>query len=1270
MNDRTNRNFGLSYSNGSSYVPARKWHNPYQSTRPEPNALGYVKRSHPKGKPTTSLSQGSPYTVSDADLNTKLRQQARTSQPQSPAKSKSADSSAVSHVQFQQRPPQARNHYKPDAYVGANFPTDTTSKLNTNPTFSRASCSNRLSSNGTHDTPSSSTPSSSSSKAHVPAKDKADLFAHKWNVSYPTDPRGHERGFTYEDESYCDRNDFGHKRPGELRGLHHQIERVKEEESQYNKNTVVENKSQKIEVHEQERAAKFDSEESSPLDLEKNFHDDEAETGNDGSLSRPELGPSNDITTIAIEGKDIRNSRETNDVSDPSPPLNEKSHFVKSEKEAINGTIPLSLEIRDKLDHTSKPITSSIIPSIPEDIKTLEVSQVIESETLRLPTDEENHVDELDNKALTDDDHSVLEIDHNQNVEADSSLIHESIPQVSEKKKTSEYKSQTTSPLEVDSCIFPLSKLEDENWKLKNHSREQVLKTLPHLLRKPVKNLKEYQFFDNNELIHTQTIKPKLLNSLSLIKSELFFKKFALIKKYKDLSSAYSTRQGIIDNQLDQLYPKRNEVGATGPSPNSTLQYTDEPYDSKKPQNSSRRSRHGDTVRSEAEFLEILKNLEEEKEKDPLYRAEQVAAVIPDMILDPLESQLHFQNANNLITDKKQWASRINTDGLDNFTRKEHELFCEAFLQYPKRFGKISNLMGGLRTAEDCVLHYYKTKKTLTDYKQMVLMKKKKTRKGSVKPKRGSKHKTPTTSNPTTPASTVTPIDSETEKEFNLDKFIPQEAILSEEVFTETGRRRRAAAPVFDSQEKNGNSPQDTDRKRSLENSDIDLQKSESTKPLEERKQAKKKQKVQKSKTKVPEIHEDPAVSNEAIKETNISSNTDILHPNQLVDSTLVDSTLVEEGSSETDTAKLTKPHISSYWSVKDSHLFVKLLAEYGTNWNLLADKLRTKTAIMVRNYYQRNTDSLELQKAAANAASLISRGLLNTEAESTASPLGSDQPKNPPLGVFTAHNSVPSNINFDGSSQNLFQSENLVPSSQEHSLPSISNTFVSNSGPLTLPSMRIPGYASDDSMAFSKAETGVSSMPSLSNLLTHPLTSNTDATDAMRSVTSNPFSITSLLNPSEDSNGSNHSISPSEANYQNIRTEMSHGHSSISSYNPLDTLVAATEKKDAQSLAANNTSPAVGLPLQSIIHQSDSQHQFPLPRISPPVTTLPSVARTNPMRIINALGEVKGLYDRDQTYAGSYSTLYPFEVSERSASLLNPKTFSNSNERDSLNQS
>lgn len=140
--------------------------------------------------------------------------------------------------------------------------------------------------------------------------------------------------------------------------------------------------------------------------------------------------------------------------------------------------------------------------------------------------------------------------------------------------------------------------------------------------------------------------------------------------------------------------------------------------------NRERHSRaHGDVARSEAEFLEILASLEAETARDPLVRARLTSARIPDQCQSfPFD---HFCSTNAIVKDHSTLLDRLNGDAVDAFTEEQHINFIEAYIKWPKEFGKIGEAIGC--SFNDCVMHYYRTKK-LTDYKKILSQRNKKKR--------------------------------------------------------------------------------------------------------------------------------------------------------------------------------------------------------------------------------------------------------------------------------------------------------------------------------------------------------------------------------------------------------------------------------------------------------------------------------------------------------------------------------------------------------------
>lgn len=146
----------------------------------------------------------------------------------------------------------------------------------------------------------------------------------------------------------------------------------------------------------------------------------------------------------------------------------------------------------------------------------------------------------------------------------------------------------------------------------------------------------------------------------------------------------------------------------------------------------------GDVARSEAEFMEILASLEEQTARDPLVRARLTSARVCDQAPVPPRP---FASTNAAVVDKSVLMDRLRRYETDDFTPEEHELFEQAYLKTPKEFGKIADAVG--RSFNDCVMHYYRTKKTV-GYKGLLLAVGRKKR-GRKPKKRDSAPSTPAT---------------------------------------------------------------------------------------------------------------------------------------------------------------------------------------------------------------------------------------------------------------------------------------------------------------------------------------------------------------------------------------------------------------------------------------------------------------------------------------------------------------------------------------------
>jgi hypothetical protein len=123
-----------------------------------------------------------------------------------------------------------------------------------------------------------------------------------------------------------------------------------------------------------------------------------------------------------------------------------------------------------------------------------------------------------------------------------------------------------------------------------------------------------------------------------------------------------------------------------------------------------RRRRGGlaDAVNTEAEFQEILAAMADTAAKDPHYRAAKTTAVVPDM-LTPKERLLRHVDENDVVDDPLAF---YDFQGVAEaiWTQEEEDIFKRRYLNHPKQFGKIADGIPS-KTAGDCVLYYYRTKK-------------------------------------------------------------------------------------------------------------------------------------------------------------------------------------------------------------------------------------------------------------------------------------------------------------------------------------------------------------------------------------------------------------------------------------------------------------------------------------------------------------------------------------------------------------------------------
>lgn len=205
--------------------------------------------------------------------------------------------------------------------------------------------------------------------------------------------------------------------------------------------------------------------------------------------------------------------------------------------------------------------------------------------------------------------------------------------------------------------------------------------------------------------------KVKLDNTVTQLKNSFL----SINKKWKDQCS-------FLDELMKQRGPPPPELyampGAIHPvvTPGAVAPTTPAIEEIFNSRSNRRRGLGGDIVATDAEFEEILAGLADNALKDPNLRASKTAAVIPDMIVGP-ERNLQYNNDNDLVTDPLSFYDNVGVSE-PIWTTEERTIFIKRYLAYPKQFGRIADGIPS-KTAGECVLYYYRTKKEM-DYKGML----------------------------------------------------------------------------------------------------------------------------------------------------------------------------------------------------------------------------------------------------------------------------------------------------------------------------------------------------------------------------------------------------------------------------------------------------------------------------------------------------------------------------------------------------------------------
>lgn len=366
---------------------------------------------------------------------------------------------------------------------------------------------------------------------------------------------------------------------------------------------------------------------------------------------------------------------------------------------------------------------------------------------------------------------------------------------------------------------------------------------------------------------------------------------------------------------------------------------------------------------SELDFLNALKASEISAQEELERRRTKMAtarpdlareAVIPDM-LEPREVKAGiYKDVNNTIDANHAMDVFGFLPPPNDFTPDEHQLFTDAFMAYPKKWGKIAESLPG-RDFKQCIIHYYLTKEEI---KYKAKLNKRWSRRG-----RGKTRSSRPKSNALMADLGVVKADFDGEEE-------------QPPPVTDTGRPRRAAAPTFgDSNEADGAA---TSGRRGQAAKDGELAEKPVVRrsgrgggPRTQRRSAKTAQQETKTQGPVPQTNPPLAAAPKAELSVDGMVESPLPLEKEVVEKEAPppasrprggrgrakDGVLVFE-STEPESAMATPKgseaaygslQPTSYWSVPEQRDFPRLLAHFGRDFEGISNFMKTKTTVMVR---------------------------------------------------------------------------------------------------------------------------------------------------------------------------------------------------------------------------------------------------------------------------------------------------------------------------------
>ena len=501
---------------------------------------------------------------------------------------------------------------------------------------------------------------------------------------------------------------------------------------------------------------------------------------------------------------------------------------------------------------------------------------------------------------------------------------------------------------------------------------------LPYLISGPPTPLSEIS--DIQHVLQHDLIRVHIMNSLGEKQEDLDVQYSRMREEYADLYKPWRIRVEAMERQ------KASEEGNTTPSPVPI----ETPSLIPTPIVEGRRVGRSSTSAnlSELDYQRVVEYSKQEAAEAAEIRERQAQenqaladlqkeAVIPDML--PPDDRKHslFEDTNHLIPTRMALEVLAFVPPEDDFTPKEHELFTEYYMTFPKKWGQIAGYIPG-RDYQDCIQHYYLSKKA-NDYKKQI--------KDRPVPKKGRKTKVPKV--PSRSGALMADMGPTRVAMYDgggNDTEQPQ--------FTSAGRPRRTAAPTFGERDTPGDgdtvTPVPTPGRRGAGSSKGDVTgDSTSERPTIKRARTATRDKGAK-RSKAPLLAAAPGPS-PSKKEVDVGRGKskepkieDLQRPQEMKQFEVPTTSSVEQipeagpwltrpptytapvevemvpGPSPLPQPGILQQQIShdsqprppsqatSYWSVPEQQDFTRLVGYYGHDWQQISQALKTKTHIMV----------------------------------------------------------------------------------------------------------------------------------------------------------------------------------------------------------------------------------------------------------------------------------------------------------------------------------